>query len=170
MALARHQIALLVLPAAPETSEVCLRDAWSRLSTDGFVDGHLPGARRALVEGAFRRATLDLPASGEHAPPVRMVANRLGGFRVACDACGANLATPFTGAVGAWRAGTGPRAVACPSCRSERPLEQVDATPPVGFARGWIAFEDADALELDAEAHALLVASLGGVRLVLRRG
>lgn len=170
MALARHQVALLVLPAAPETSAARVREAWTRLSADGFVDGQRPGARRALVEGTFRRALLDLPADVAEEPPVRMVANRLGGFRVACATCRANLAASFTYAVGAWRAARGPRAITCPSCRVERPLEHVDATPPVGFARGWIAFEEADALDLHAEAHALLAASLGGVRLVLRRG
>ncbi len=170
MALARHQVALLVLPAAPEVSAERVRAAWTRLSADGFVDGHLPGARSVLVEGTFRRALLDLPAAGAEEPPVRMVANRLGGFRVACPTCRVNLAAPFTAAVGPWRAARGPRAVTCPSCRAERPLEAVDAMPPVGFARGWIAFEEADALELHAEAHALLVASLGGVHLVLRRG
>lgn len=177
MARAVHRVSLLVLPSDPERPPADLDAAWSALVDAGFVrvspdasarEGH--AGARALVDGGFTRAWLDDgPRGAKDRAPVRFVGNRLGGFRVGCAACGANLAGPFGRALEAWRAG-GPRALRCASCGRDDDLSALRFAPEAGFARAWLALEDVRSVDLLAEPRALLADALGGVRIVLRRG
>ncbi len=166
MARALHRVAVLVLPSDPERPAADLARLWERLVAQGFVAGSgaagVPGAR-ALVEGGFARAWLDV---GEE---VRFASNKLGGFRVACPSAGGNVVASFNTAFSAWRTG-GARALDCPACGERHDLMALDYAPEAGFARGWLTIEDVEGLVLAPDAQAVAEQVLGGVRIVLRRG
>lgn len=156
--LARHQLAVLVLPADPDRDPadvVALVAAWRAAGLG------LDGPRPIVAGGAARLRV-------EAHPTPRFVANRQGGFRVRCPVDGRNVVPAFNPAVERWREG-GPRTLACP-CGRTHDLDALDFAPAAGFARGWVALEDCGGAELDPEAAVLAARALGGMRLVLRRG
>lgn len=155
------RVAVMLLPADPERPPEDAAAVLDRWRAAGFLAGDRPGPR-PLVPGGFARVRADL---GDR---VRFVANGMGGFRVYCPDTGANVVPSFDRALEAWRAG-GPRALAC-TCGALHDLAALDYRPPAGFARGWIAVEDAAAVDIDPAALAEAEACLGEVRIVLRRG
>jgi len=97
-----------------------------------------------------------------------LYANRLGGFRVSCSSCGANVVPAFSRAMGQWRAG-GERRLACPQCGVSTDLAELDFRPPAAFGAWAFVVADTEAASLPTEAHRAVVDALGSVRAVLRR-
>jgi hypothetical protein len=121
----------LVLPAPiadPAALDAALRAA-------GLAADPAPGR---AVPGGYRAVRLDRPA----APT--LYANRQGGFRVACPACGANLVPAFSAAMARWREG-GPFAVGCAACGQAGPLDAVVFRPPAAFGAAAVVLVDAGA-------------------------
>lgn len=157
---ARHQLALLVLPAEPDgplDRGSALMAAWRAA---GFALG--PGPGHPLVEGGCAAARACA------APAARFLANRQGGFRVRCPATGANAVPAFSRALEAWRRG-GPRRLAC-DCGATHDLNALDFAPPAGFARSWVEVVDAASPVLLPEAARIVEEVWGESRVVWRRG
>jgi hypothetical protein len=143
-------LTLHVLPPGVDDPIDPLVDAWAGLAPTDILAG---GYARARVE------RFDAP---------RFVSNQRGGFRVTCPRDGRNVVPAFNRALPAWRAG-GPRTLAC-GCGEVHDLADLAYFPPAAFARGWIALEGAEAVELLPEARRLAEAAIGRVRIVVRRG
>lgn len=136
----------------------------ARLRRLGVVDERGAAAREAgrWVEGGFRSVHVDDPGR------VVLYANVVGGFRVRCPRCGANLVPTFNRALAAHRAG-GPRRCTCPGCHADLSLEELDFAPPAGFARMGLVTVDAQHAGLTDEARGWVEEELGPWRVVLRR-
>ena len=116
----------------------------------------------SLIAGGFHRLWLDVPGH------VALYANQQGGYYVQCPVTGGNLARAFSGAVQAWRGGA-VRAVSCPHCLQEHPLEAVRLKPPGAFGRGAVVFSDVGSADVPAGVQEALRPVLGDSRVVLRR-
>ena len=152
MALARHRLDLLLLPAEPDTGRAAIEAAWDGLRAAGVIP-----------VGGGGRVRLDVHDT------VRFWANRTGGFRVACPDQRVPIVAAFVRALEAWRVG-GPRVLACPACGDAHPLEALAFAPDAGFARGAVCLEQVEHAEVPRGVHDALVDAWGGVRVVARRG
>jgi len=118
-----------------------------------------PGAAAAIVDGGFRGVRVDRPRRRT------LYANRQGGFRVSCPACGNNLAPDFGAALTAWREG-GASSVGCSACGAISSLEALDFAPQAAFGDGAVVLVDARSFGLTASGQATFRDLLGPFELV----
>lgn len=146
-----HRLDLVVLPADPDHS------------VDPAAARALVAAWRAAPPAGARAVRVDLP--GE----VTLYANQLGGFRVSCPVCAANVVPVFSAAMAAWRRG-GERSLCCPACGGVSALEGLRYAPDAAFASGGVVLADVSAATLPEIDLADAAEQLGGpVRVIGRR-
>ena len=142
---ASHIISLVVLPKDPE--HVLAPQAEANLLQHavgaGLVDSemHAGPAANEWIPGGFVRMHLDRPDR-----PV-LYGNRVGGYRVRCAHCGANMVQAVSVALEAWRAGGG-RLAQCGACLEAEPIERLVFLPPAAPARWAVVFRRSESAEL----------------------
>lgn len=152
------RVDLFVVPWPSDRDPAVLSDLVGRGSPYFRPDG-APGPE-AFVEGGFRTWRLDV------GPTPRFFANRQGGFRATCPACGAPLAAALARMADAWRRAEAP---VCPGCGRALLPDDVVYAPLAVFARGALALTDVGSITLTAGARAHLDGTVGSHRVVVAR-
>ena len=146
-----HHLDLYLVTQGRLPADEALNQALGRLAE--------PQASRELVDGGFAGVRVDRPLQRT------LYANRQGGFRVACPACGGNLAPAFGGALTLWRAG-GPFALTCATCGVESRLDTLRFSPAAAFGDGAVVLIDARSFGLTERGQAVFTELLGPFDLV----
>jgi hypothetical protein len=159
-----HRLDLLFVPtdpeAAPQDAALELLAQWTRealLDEQGFAEA--PAANAFGTR--FLRAWVD-------AGPIRLYANRQGGFRVACGHCAASVVPAFNDAMRTLRAG-GPRNMTCPSCGQTQALETLRYAPKAAFGRLALVLSDVTSTQISDRAHAQIEDAIGIFHVVASR-
>lgn len=146
-----HHLDLYLVPSRGLVGQETLRSQLAPLAE--------PAVAAALVEGGFSSLRVDRPDR------LTFYANRQGGFRVACAACGGNLAPAFGPALMAWRHG-GAFELACPACGVQSPLDRLSFAPHAAFGEGAIVLVDARSFGLTDLGRERFEALIGPFELV----
>ena len=138
---ASHRISLFIVPRDPEHELGDVRVAQLRetLCEEGILDAQGQAGEHSdrFVEGGFARFRFDRP------PWPVVYGNRLGGYRVQCPHCDANMVTSLDLGLRRWRGGEG-RGVACESCSREVCIEDLCFKPPAAPGRWAFVFSRAE--------------------------
>lgn len=142
---ASHRISLFIVPRDPEheLGEGHVAQLRETLCKEGILDAQDQAGEHSgrFVEGGFARFRFDRP------PWPVVYGNRLGGYRVQCPHCDANMVTLLDLGLRRWRNGEG-RGVACESCSREFCIEALRFKPPAAPGRWALVFSRAESSEL----------------------
>lgn len=166
MPLPHHRLDLWWVAAPPERA-VDARELLAVGVDQGWWQGDgTPGVRAdALIEGGFRQVRVVTE------PAPRLVANRLGGFRVRCPETGVLVVRAFNRAIARWRQGGPRRLDRCPACGQDHVLEDLTFEPPAAWGSSALKWIDAKRAVLTPEARDALERAVGqGVVVAVRPG
>ena len=165
---ASHIISLVVLPEDPDhvLEEGAQEGLLEHSVASGLVDGDLRSGAHASewIVGGFVRMHVDKPQK-----PV-VYGNRVGGYRVQCPHCGANMVNALSVALEGWRTGAG-RAAVCGSCLKREKIEELVFLPPAAPARWALVFRRVESTTLEPGCIEQLSAWVGApLRCIVTRG
>jgi hypothetical protein len=158
MARASGRLDMYLVPHDPDEPAAWGARLWAAgVAAGWWGDDGAPGADAGLVvPGGFRGAAL----RQEERP--FLVANGLGGFRVACPACGRGAADTWHRALRAWQGG-GERRWCCGVCGVASDLNELDYAPPIALVRSAVQLVDVATAEVELAAVTALVGPLRAV-------
>ncbi|MGC6494079.1 MAG: hypothetical protein ACON5B_14680 [Myxococcota bacterium] len=165
MPLPTHRLDVLVVAPHPDDPWTAALDRLFALGTSAgwwTEDGKGTPRSSEVVQGGVTRV-----ARG-HAHERRLLANAIGGFRVACPACGGSVAHQLHRSVADWRSG-GSFELTCGRCGSSTSLDALTYRPHAAWASGWFELRDVGHHRLDAKALVRIEEAVGPFRTVLRR-
>lgn|GEM_PF-1857941 len=165
---ASHIISLVVLPEDPEhvLGENGRADLLGHSVESGLVDSDMHAGPHAneWIRGGFARMHLDRPER-----PV-LYGNRVGGYRVQCPHCGANMVRALSVALEDWRSG-GTRTAQCGVCEHKELIEKLVFLPPAAPARWALVFRRSESADLEPGCLAQLSMWVGvPLRSIVTRG